>query len=318
MATKTSESTHTNSRKVTIFRAQSFVSKSQNVNDVGVQDYMGLSSEAIGPYFKSSEFPVVGSGMETFEIELLLPEFLSLSPTDKDWLPSVKKFFNKMNTKIPYSTGLDLEIGLTVDNKEKLSTTNKPLKPADYVKYRHAAGHPWVAASKEEADSNRRKHFYILDRDKQVKEADDVRAIADVAMEAYLKIKGDKDKVEQLLVLLGVDVIALRGKNGIEKRVQRLRDEMIKDPVKFNEVYTDERFETKYWLAAILRAGGLTKHGPSPTAKYLIAGTDKLVANTDMEMLLFLEDTAENSETILSLKAAVQEFNSKGVALTAR
>ena len=295
-----STSSHPNSLKVTIFRANNFVQSAQK--DEAVADFMSQSSKSISPYWQSNSAKVIGSGLSIAEQELLMPYLIQIEKDDREFRTAVFKFFNSLSTKIPFSTGKDFEIGLEKSNTEPLAKDNMPLDIEQYVRYRHAKNHPWVAGSKSEAEGNQLKLFYIHDADKQHKEDTDKLVIQDEADEIWLKIKNQPQKVTMLLTSLGFDERDYLGRNGETRKQNDLREFINKDAIKFLSVYRDDRFETKYWLKAMVKASIVEEVGTS----FVIKENKKLLGRSEMETVLFLEDP-ENADTVSYLKGATQD-----------
>jgi hypothetical protein len=293
---------HPNSLKVTIFRANNFVQNAQK--DEAVADFMSQSSKSISPYWQSNTARVIGSGLSIPEQELLMPYLIQIEKDDREFRTAVFKFFNSLSTKIPFSTGKDFEIGLEKSNTEELSKNNMPIDIEQYVRYRHAKNHPWVAGSKSEAEGNQLKLFYIHDADKQHKEDTDKLVIQDEADEIWLKIKNQPQKVTMLLTSLGFDERDYLGRNGETRKQNDLREFINKDggADKFLKVYRDERFETKYWLKAMVKAAVVEEVGIS----FVIRETKKLLGRSEMETVLFLENP-DNADTVSYLKGATQD-----------
>jgi hypothetical protein len=296
----TTDKQHPNSRKITIFRANNFVQNSQK--DEAVADFMSQSSKSISPYWQSNSARVIGSGLSIPEQELLMPYLIQVEPGDRTFRDGVFKFFNSLSTKIPFSTGKDFEIGLEVDNEKPVSKDNMPINVEQYVRYRHAKNHPWVAGSKGEAEGNQLKLFYIHDADLQHKEDTDKLVIQDEADEIWLKIKNQSQKVTMLLTSLGFDERDYLGRNGETRKQNDLREFISKDPSKFLTVYRDDRFETKYWLKAMVKADVVQEVGTS----FVIRETKKLLGRSLDETVLFLENP-DNADTVSYLKGATQD-----------
>lgn len=295
---------HNNSRKVTIFRSNNFLLNAQSGE--AVMDFVALSSKNIGPYWESVSSRIMGSGLNLTEQDLLMPIQLSMSTQDKDYRKEVFKFFNNLTTKIPPTTGRDLEIGLLTSNDQPLSKDNMPITISDYIRYRHAKGHPWCAGTQSEASGNQTKFFYIHDAEAKDKQDMDKMVIQDQAVQIYLSIKGQEGKVSQLLVMLGEDPRDYVGTKAVQLRQKALRDIVDKDAPRFIKVYETDRFETRYWLKAMETAGIVKLVGTS----YIMAENNKLIGRSDMEAVLYLEDPA-NTDTVSFLKGSTQEVLAK-------
>lgn len=295
---------HKNSKRVTIFRANNFMVKSQDQKDGGVADFIGLSNKNIGPFFASHTAKILGSGLDLGEQRILLPLLLSVSKEDKDFPKLVSEFYNNIVTKIPPNSGKEFEIGLLEDNTQPISENNLPIKLEDYIRYRHAKAHPWTAGTKKEADGNQLKYFYIHDTDQQVREEDEKLALHDKADSIWAKVKEDKSKLRMLLTLMGGDERNFTGKQEtVDTKIKLDLNKRINDkPGKFIEVYEDQRFEIRYWLTAMLNVNVLKEVGTS----IVISSNDKVIGNSTLEAILYLEKK-ENQDTVMHLKGLTQE-----------
>lgn len=299
-------STHPNSRKITLFRANNFIQKAQNFeSNEELSNYMSLTQLDIGPYLESNAAKIIGSGLSIKEQELLMPLLLNLGPEDRDFRKSVFDFFNSLKTKVPFSTGKDLEIGLEVDNDKPVSKDNMPISIENYVRYRHALKHPWVAKSKAEADGNQLKHFFIYDPELEHKESSDRVVLQDKAASIWLQVKSNESKVTMLLTLLGKDERDYVGRNGSSRKQTDLHALVVSDATRFLKVYEEDRFEIRYWLRAMILAGVVKIVGTT----YIISETQKKLGASELEAILYLEDDkGSNADTISYLKGMTQDI----------
>lgn len=297
---------HESSIKVRIMRAGSFLAKAQGSE---VDDYYGGALQNIGSFWESSNVNRIGSGLTVPEEKLLLPVILSLDATDREFNQKRNDFFAGLEIKVPYKDGLELEIGLE-DNTKKMSENNLPLNIHQYVRYRFAKAHPWTAESKEMAEGNQLKHFYVHDAVKATASTADLNDIKDEALAYYLTMKSNADKVNMMLVLLGVDYRNIEGQT--EAQTKQLRQEQLRKLVnetaeKFKEAYEDKDFEVKYLVQALTNATVLKKVG----TKYLITETGESIGTYD-EAVQYFKDENENSDKIGLLKAKLQEASKTG------
>lgn len=292
--------TKENSKKVTIFRSNNFIQTSQK--DEAAIDFMSQSAQSIGPYWQSTTARIMGSGLTISEQNLLMPHMIQIEEGDRTFRQEIFNFFNKLNTKIPFTTGKDFEIGLEKDNSKAISKENMPINVEQYIRYRHAKNHPWVAGNKTEALGNPRKLFYIHDSDLQLIEDSDKLVIQDEADEIWLKIRSQPQKITQLLTSLGFDERDYLGRNGETRKKNDLREFIDKKATEFLKVYRDDRFETKYWLKAMVQADAVQQVGTS----YVIKETKKLLGKSELETVLYIEDEA-NADTISYLKGITQD-----------
>lgn len=292
-------SIHENSHKVKIFRTGSFLSRAQTAE---TQAYFAQSKESIGSYFEKNSIKVA-NGLSFEEEKILMPSMIDREPEDREFKAKVTEFFSDITTNVPYNTGLELEIGLTVDNAKPISDKNRPIVLMDYLRYRHAIGHPQVAMTKEKATGNMLKHFYIFD-------ASDIQASntksnneRDGAMSLFLTIKSNMGQVDQMLALLGVDIRSfndVKDKDNLKiEELRRLSVERAKDFIRING---EGEFEIKSWIINMAKTGVLKQIGE----KYMDGETMELVGNSMDEMVAFFKDESQ-SGAIVTYKARLQE-----------
>ena len=290
---------HPNSRKITIYRTGSFLSRSQGA---GVDDFFSASKQSIGSYFESGNSQRVGSGMTPEEEALIMPDILHIDTADREFRKKVGEFFTDLTTSVPHGTGVTLEVGLKKNNDSSVAKDNMPINLMDYVRYKHAVGHPWVGSSKEEASGDQTITFYIFDKSALQGKATNKRKDVDAAMQIYLKVKEDIRIVDQLLTLLGIDPRVFLGPNAGELKVEALRDKVEADPKKFAEVYGEGELEVRYDITSMINTGVLKQLG----TRIIDVETDKLIGNSIEEVVYWYKDE-DNSQQVIVLKARLQE-----------
>lgn len=290
---------HQNSRIVTIFRAGSFLSRSQGP---GIDDFFSSSKQSIGSYFASENSQKVGTGLSFAEEALLLPVIIDTPADDKEFRKKLTEFYSDLTTNVPYGIGCPLEIGLEVNNDKPVSKDNMPLKLMDYIRYRHAIDHPWVAESKDKMEGDQMIQFYLFD--KQNVQGKNTKKIVelDAAMQIYLKIKNEPDTVSAMLTVLGVDPRDITGKDADGQKIELLRAKVEYDPARFTKEYNEGDLEIRYDIQSMLNAKVFKQIG----ARIIDTETEKIIGNTTEEVIWFFKDE-ENSESVIALKARLQE-----------
>lgn len=290
------------SKKVTIFRAGSFLAKAQT----GLEDFFALSTVSIGSYWESIGTKRIGTGLSFEEETILLPLVLDVPAEDREFRKSVSKFYMEMDTKVPYLSGITLEIGLKIDNDKPLSLdlknpekSNLPIQIMDYLRYRHALRHPYVAQSKDKADGNGIIQFYIFDKSAVLEKSRKTMDVLDLAIGNYAKIKEDADKVKKMLTLMGTDY---RIFDNASDMVIGLRKIVEAKPDEFNEVYKDSEIESKYTIQLMCNFGVLKQIGD----KYQDVETKRFIANSKDELISIMADETQ-SDLVLTLKTRLQE-----------
>jgi hypothetical protein len=273
--------THPNSHRIVIYRNTSFLAAAQGKD---VRPFFAAGNQSIGSYYESVNSTKIASGLTAEEEKLLLPEILYIDPKEIEFKKEVRTFFINMDTKIPFDTGLTLEIGLSEDNNAPISASNLPIKTIDYIRYRHALKHPRVSKSPEEALTNKRKKAQA--------------AIKDDAIQAYLEVKDDANKVQQALLLLGKSLSSLE--DPAETELRKIAES---NPQKFVDVVLHKDFEANYWIQSLLDAQVIKQVG----GRFYDVEDDTKIAESKEDMVTFLKDDSSNSEKIGLLKARYQD-----------
>jgi len=290
--------TNTNSRTVTIFRAGSFLSRAQGKE---IEDFFSTSKRAVGSYWESVSSKRIGSGLSFKEEEILLPLVIDVDKTDREFRKKVTEFYVNLETQVPHGQGKTLEIGLE-DNSKPLSEKNLPIDVMDYIRYRHAIKHPYVASSKEQSDGNALMQFYIFDKSEVTKQNTKKQEEKDAAMQLYLEIKMDLEKVDTMLTLLAIDPREFSGPNADELKIKALREQAETKPKNFIEIYNEGDLKIRYWIKTMINTGVLKNIG----TKHLDAETNKLIGNNLEETMYYFKDEL-NSDMVVALKSKAQE-----------
>lgn len=276
-------------------------------SDDSVKEWLGESWKPIGPYWDKK---AVGTGLTFEEQRILLPEYLGIEATDKDFRKKVENTYHEMLTPVP-KHGLKLNIGLREDNNEPVSETNFPIVLKDYLAYRHLIGSSEVAESEFEAKRNPIKKFYLVDPDKVSGEAVSINKLEDEVLQLYFKHKDDDLKVDMILSLMNVSGVYNMKKDDKQIKLKEfatrrpnLNEYQQKEMYnKFKSVATDKDLETKYLITSLIGAQVLEKVGTA----ILFKETGEKIGDTVKEAVLFLNN-AKNTRFTNKLRA---EYNMK-------
>lgn len=288
------EEKHKNSHIVFLRRLPQFASAARRE----LEDYFAESKRSVGGYFSKNSVRTA-TGLTPTEEDLLMPYILSIPKEDRDFRKEVTKFFEGIDTKVLPKEGTPLEIGLNRDNNEPVSADNLPISITDYIRYRHALGHPWVAADEANGIGNQLKQYYFYDPATVSKANIDTNEERDKAIGYYLTLKDNKRSVDMYLTLLGVRTDQI--KPGEE--VYELRKLVDKDPKKFLALYNDRDKEMKYIIEDMINKGILERIGKS---RIVIKDTTEELGRDMKETILFLSDS-KNTKTYQALRARLQE-----------
>lgn len=299
-------SEHKNSKIVTIFRAGSFLSRAQNKE---VDDFLSTAKRSIGSCWESASSKKVGTGLDFNEEALLLPLVLDVPAEDREFRKKVTQFYVDIDTQVPHKTGKALEVGLLESNEKSVGAKNMPINIMDYLRYRQIMIHPKVALTKDDAEGNPLKEFYIFDKTDTIKK--NIKAIdeKDAAFTIYLEVKNNPEKVKELLTVLGVDPREFTGSDVDKLRSEALRKKAEDDPATFCKTYKEEDLEIRAWIKAMVNTEVFKLIG----AKIVDGETNKLVGNNVEEVIFYFKDD-ENSDMVGMYKARLQEAMRKPLA----
>ena len=293
---------HPNSRTVTIHRLPDFITRAQGGQ---IQDFLAQSSEAIGAYFEKNS-PAIGSGLTRPEIDLLLPELLQIDKQDRTYNKEVSKFFNSMNTKVPFTGGITLEIGLTEDNNKPLSDTNRPIDTMEYIRYRHAKNHPEVSETREAGYGNQTKKYYIFDPTLADQKQLETSSLIDQALLKYLEIKDEESKLDIVLIMFSED--PRKYKRLVDKQT-KVREFADKQPKTFMDHLNTTGVEDLAWIKQMIRVG-LVK---DIAGKLYVTSSSEYLGASEKEAVMTL-NSPDFKEISLILKGGVQEAQKKELA----
>ncbi|CAM6001146.1 unnamed protein product [Sphagnum balticum] len=250
-----------------------------------------------GAYFSPGSARTA-TGLSPTEEDLLLPYILNIPKDDKDFRKAVNVHYEGISIKVPGKEGLKLEIGLEGSNSEPVSKDNLPINVDNYLKYRHALGHPWIAPSETEGKGNQLKQYYIFNPSEVSKVNINVNEQRDKALGLYLSIKDNSRTVRMYLTLLGVRTDQLR----TGEEVLRLRELVDKKPEDFIKLYNDRDKEIKYIIEDMINNNILERVNGN-----ILVKDDGTKLGQDMKTaILFLTDT-RNTKLYSVLKARLTE-----------
>lgn len=250
-----------------------------------------------GAYFAKGSARTA-TGLTIPEEDLLMPLILCIPKDDRDFRTKVNTHFESIEVKVPAYDGLKLEVGLSSDNSKPVAADNMPIALDDYIKYRHALGHPWMAPSMEDGKGNQLKQYYIFNPGEVSKSNVNVNELKDKALGYYLTLKGDTRKVAMYLTLLGVRSDDMP----FGEQVIKLRSLTEADPQKFIDLYNDRNKEIKYAIEDMINKKVLKR----VKSAILVESDGTIIGNNLDEAIVYLQD-ARNTRMYNVLKSRLQE-----------
>lgn len=276
-------------------------------------EQLELAKRSMGSYFLNKHSTRKGTGLTTEEVELLLPQILDVRPTDLEFSKKVDLFYTEINTTIPYTRGLELEIGLRVDNDAPVSKENMPIALEDYVRYRHALSHPECAKSPEEAKGNQTIKYYFEDLEDTLERNLREEELKDKAAMLYQQVKAEPDKIRMILSLARLDlprktgeVIVVDAMSPGEQQL-KLKEFVTSKPKKFYEVASDAKLKNRYIMEELISVNLLKRAG---TSILITESSEVLGINADKAMDDLFDNPAR-TQLLGLLKAKYKELKVK-------
>ena len=301
------------------------------MQDPAVQSYFGMGKHTLGSYYKDFG-RVIGSGLTQDELKELIPFLTGIYPEDdkREFNSTMRTYFSNLSTTIPQE-GKKLQIGLEnpelplvywENDKGEISKTakagfkrvlNMPIKIDDYVRYRHALGHPLCAKNLDTAQKYWHIKYYIDDPQATTDLAVEINDLEDEAQLIYHNTKKNDVKVTQILTLLGVRTKGLQEREKVlvlKEKATANEDapEVIrkKELETFLKIAKDKKLAQKYEVEELIRTKILERHG----TRILITESGEEIG-VDMEDAVGWLLSPENSKERNVLKVKYQELNKK-------
>jgi hypothetical protein len=268
--------------------ASHIVTLQRRPNTTNLPDDIYLESKRkIGSVFTAGGDVV--RGLTLAEQKTLLPEIIGVSPTDVSFTRAAKDYYTNFSLDVPKG-GLDLEVGLDEDGT--------PLNVLDFIKYKFALAHPFVAKTEEEMSGSKRIKYYLQDRGKELVEASQELQIRKKAYREFIKISEDENKMDLVLRVYG----ERPDKMDVKEKELTLESIQEEDPDRFLEVALDKDLELVSLINECLSKEILRKVGNS------ILDADVVLGDSMEETILFLKDK-KNTGTVTSIKARIKAYS---------
>ena len=280
--------------------------------DPGVKAWLGQSYRGIGPYFDAAT-KSTATGLTFEEQKILLPHYLGIEATDKDFRKTVVRFYDELVTSVP-KDGITLNIGLE-DPTKPLSDDNLPVNIKDFITWRHIRGHRDVAHTLDEAKREWGKRYYIHDPDGVSVETTKLNDLEDRAIALYMRFKDDIIRTDQILTMLGVSIKGLK----TNQKVLALKKKASNDPKlsdteqraafeRFISTVEDRDLEYKYLIQEMIGAQYLTRVGNN----ILYAESGEQIGVSLEDAVLYFRNPMHSRELNL-LRAEYQTKVKKGI-----
>lgn len=297
---------HPNSKIVYLKRTKPFVHESMHSEIM--QEQLSYTKRSIGDYYASGSSDRPGTGLTVNEEKILLPALLGIE-VNGEFYEKLKKYYTEINTQVPHGqVGLELEIGLELDNSKPITFSQKtsqgvdifnmPLNLKQYLIYRHALGCSLTAPSPEAAEGAPADYYWFYVEDPKLvlqSKMGDVE-IRDKAMTDYAQMKSDPKKVKMLVSVMRSYIKKRPGRPpvnvnnlGQDELVLTLRELATDRPEKFHELANDQDLKKRYFVDELLSVGLVQRVGNSIIDKE----TNQNMGDTVKEVVMFLWNPKE-------------------------
>lgn len=232
-------------------------------------------------------------GLTDEEEKKYLPQLIGVSANHPEFAARVRMFWADMGFLVP-SVGKVLDT--TVDEN------GEPYNVEDWIRYRWAKVHKYVAANENEMKKNPRKKFYIRDPEEQdrLKNAT-IQAMKQADIE-FIKATKDPSKTRRIIRMLRKDINPdYLNDSQAENELYDLKQ---KDPVEFFKIASDTKLDTKAEITELIGLEILRRVGNQ------IIYIDEIVAESLEDAVLWYQNP-KNSSIVATLKAKLNEIRKR-------
>ena len=228
-------------------------------------------------------------GITPKEEKELMTELLDVSPEHVDWPKHSKRFWADMTIPVGF-TGVELEVGIHEDGS--------PISIMDYLKYKFALKHPYVALTEEEMNGDFNKRFYIQDLSREDKVKNTQIQFKKDADKEFIKLAANPKNMKRVLRLLSNTNPDRLTDEQVENALYEIKNAKTKQ---FLRIAKDKNLEIKAEIEKMVTASVLRKIGNQ------IIFIDEVLGDTLDNAVVFLKDK-KNSGTLTILRAKLKEL----------
>lgn len=223
----------------------------------------------------------------------LLPEIIGVSADDNDFSAKARKYWAEMTIDVPQE-GHQLQVPVYPEGEAP-----SPQDPhvEDWIKYQWAKDHPQVADSRQEAESNINKRFFIHDPER---EAARENKESKLRQKAYMELAKASENEDKLDVLVRVLTNQNPGKLSNHEKENVLDTKLNNNPEEFIAAATDKDLAVRGLIMDAIEYEVLNKIGNQ------IMYQDEVIADTMDEAVAWFKND-RNSGTVQEIKAKITE-----------
>lgn len=235
------------------------------------------------------------SGLSREQEEKYLPEVIGISPDDSDFSGQVRKYWAELTVNVPQE-GHQLQVPVFSDGGEP---DPKGIHVEDWIIYQWAKNHPMVADTREKAEANINKRFFIYDPEVETQRQNRSAKVKKKAYREFIKLSEKPNKMALLVRVLTDQTPDRMSNMEIENSLSTQVDN---DPERFIRAATDKNLEIKGQIMDAVQSNVLQKIG----RQYMY--NDEVIGDTQDEVVAWWKNK-RNSKVVQEIKAKTKEAN---------
>lgn len=287
-----------------------------------------IASPKIGSSLKGRA-PLSGLSLE--EEKKYLPEVIGTSPSDVNWRKEVRDYWNNISERVPHDSesadarlpGRVIRVEVVFPNKqlaadfEKANSFDKkalimelgeivPADTADYILFRYVLVYRKVANDMKDMYKSNGIRFYLYSKDQQTKQSYSSFKLRTRAMNLFVTVMEDSDKVDAILRLFNQDPDNENVFPLVEDKHLILEDLIKANPKKFLDYANDKELKAKSFILKAVDKGFIVKP-PNTDSYYYGDDREVLLGHSLMDAVHFIKNKDnKNMQIVDNIKAQMK------------
>lgn len=232
-------------------------------------------------------------GLSQEEERKLLPEIIGVSPDDNDFSERARKYWAELTIDVPQEGH---QLNVPVYESGEIPDPQDP-HVEDWIKYQWAKDHPQVAKSRQEAEANINKRFFIYDPEREAKRENKE---SKMRQKAYIELAKASENEQKMDVLVRVLTDQKPEKLSNTEKENVLDTKVNSDPEEFISAATDDNLAIRGAIMDAVEHEVLNKIGNQ------IMYQDEVIADSMDEAIAWFKND-RNSGTVQEIKAKLDE-----------
>jgi len=240
-------------------------------------------TQALGGSFASfgSSQPLGRTIFTRDEEARYMPELIGVSPQHVEWDNILNVYWHNFYLNVPIS-GVKLNISIIYNSAD--DTKGTPVNTRDFVIWRYALKHSWVANSVEDVNASHKIKFYLWSQGEDTKVSKARLALRDQAMLKRMEVSREVFATQNVLLVLGLPV-----PTKADDLMIAIADIADREPARFLQVATDKALTDKAFVERLIRTGICTR----PINSTVIMYDGVAIGNNTAEAVLWLNNAAQ-------------------------